>query len=59
MVLSHQHSLRERLFSLKRLKGFGMAHQIFGNFYSCTIESILTGCITDRDGNDSALDEKT
>ena len=37
----HQH-----LFPLRRLKRFGMGPQILKRFYSCTIESILTGCIT-------------
>ena len=32
----------KRLFFLRRLKKFGMD----SNFYRCTIESILTGCIT-------------
>ena len=37
---------RQRLFSLRRLKRFGMGPQITKMFYSCTVESILTGCIT-------------
>ena len=37
---------RQNLFPLRRLKRFGMGLQIFKRFYSCTIESILTGCIT-------------
>jgi hypothetical protein len=32
--------------SLRRLKRFVMDPQILKMFYSCTIESILTGCIT-------------
>ena len=34
------------LFPLRRLKRFGMGPRILKTFYSCTIESILTGCIT-------------
>ena len=33
-------------FPLRRLKRFGMGPQLLKRFYSCTIESILTGCIT-------------
>jgi hypothetical protein len=37
---------RGSLSPLRRLKRFGMGPQILKKFYSCTIESILTGCIT-------------
>jgi hypothetical protein len=37
----------QNLFSLSRLKIFGMDPQILKRFYSCIRESILTGCITD------------
>ena len=37
---------RKRLFFLRRPKKFGMGSVILTNFYRCTIESILTGCIT-------------
>ena len=37
---------RQRLFFLRRLRRFNMESRIFCNFYTCTIESILTGCIT-------------
>jgi hypothetical protein len=37
---------RQNLFPLRRLKIFGMYPQILKRFYSCNIESILTGCIT-------------
>ena len=43
---------------LRRLKRFGMGPQILKKFYSCTIESILTGCITAWYGNCSASDRK-
>ena len=45
-------------FPLRRLKRFGMGPQILKRFYSCTIESILTGCITAWYGNCSASDVK-
>ena len=37
---------RQHLFPFRRLKRFAMGPQILKKFYSCTIESILTGCIT-------------
>ena len=48
--------LRQNLFPLRRLKRFGMGSQILKKFYSCTIESILTGCITGWYDNCSASD---
>ena len=38
--------VQQCLFPISRLKRFGMGPQILKRFYSCTIESILTGCIT-------------
>jgi hypothetical protein len=49
---------QQNLFPLRRVKIFGMGPQIFKRFYSCTIESILTGCITTWYGNCSASDRK-
>ena len=49
---------RQRLFPLRRLKRFVMDPQILKTFYSCTIESILTGCIIAWYGNCSASDRK-
>ncbi|KAK6299528.1 hypothetical protein J4Q44_G00295610 [Coregonus suidteri] len=43
---------------LVRLKRFGMGPQTLKNFYSCTIESIQTGCITAWYGNCLASDHK-
>ena len=43
---------------LRRLKRFGLGPQILKRLYSCTIESILTGCITAWYGNCSAPDRK-
>ena len=37
---------RQSLFPLRKLKRFGMGPEILKRFYSCNIESILTGCIT-------------
>ena len=37
---------QQRLFNLRRLKKFGLSPKTFTNFYRCTIESILSGCIT-------------
>ena len=50
---------RQNQFPLSRLKSFCMGPQIFKMFYSCTIESILTGCITAWYGNCSASDCKS
>src|SRR4029434_5762708 len=36
----------QRLFFLRRLKKVNLSSQILVNFYRCTIESILTNCIT-------------
>ncbi len=36
----------QRLFFLRRLRKFGMSPSILRSFYTCTVESILTGCIT-------------
>jgi hypothetical protein len=36
---------RHHLFLPSRVKRFGMGPRILKKFYSCTIESILTGCI--------------
>ena len=49
---------RKRLFFLRRLKKFGMESVILTNFYRCTIESILTGCITVWYGSCTAKDRK-
>ena len=49
---------RQNLSPLRRLRRFGMGPQILKRFYSCTIESILAGCITDWYGNCSASDRK-
>ena len=49
---------RQNLVPLRRLKIFGLGPQIIKRFYSCTIEGILTVCITAWYGNCSASDRK-
>ncbi len=44
----------QRLFFLRRLRKFGMSPSILRSFYTCTVESILTGCITAWFGNSTA-----
>jgi hypothetical protein len=36
---------QQSLFNLKTLKKFGLETKTLTNFYRCTIESILSGCI--------------
>jgi hypothetical protein len=52
---THTHTVvkraRQRLFPLRRLKRFDVGPQLLKKFYSCTIESILTVCITTWYGN--------
>ena len=45
---------QQRLFNLRSLKKFGLSLITLTNFYRCTIESILSGCITTWYGNCSA-----
>ena len=49
---------QQSLFPLRKLKRSGMGPQIPKTFDSCTIESILTGCITGWYGNCLASDGK-
>ncbi len=44
----------QRLFFLRRLRKFGTSPRILRSFYTCTVESILTGCITAWFGNGTA-----
>ncbi len=44
----------QRLFFLRRLRKFGTSPRILRSFYTCTVESILTGCITVWFGNRTA-----
>ncbi len=54
-VLKKSH---QRLFFLRRLRKFGMNLSILRSFYTCTVESILTGCITTWFGNSIAGNRK-
>ncbi len=47
-----------RLFCLRRLRKFGMSPSILRSFYTCTVESILTGCITAWFGNSTTGNRK-
>lgn len=49
---------QQRLYFLRRLRKFGMSPKILSNFYSCTIESILTSCITVWYGSTTEKDRK-
>ena len=49
---------QQRLFNHRRLKKFGLSHKTLTNFYRCTIESILSGCITAWYGSCTALNCK-
>ncbi len=46
------------LFFLRRLRKFGTSPSILRSFYTCTAESILTGCITAWFGNSTAGNRK-
>jgi hypothetical protein len=45
-------------FNLRRLKKFGLAHKTLTSFYRCTIERILSGCITAMYGNCTARNRR-
>ncbi len=47
-------SIYQRLFFLRRLRKFGTSPRILRSFYTCTVESILTGCIAAWFGNSTA-----
>ncbi|KAI4886925.1 hypothetical protein NFI96_030443 [Prochilodus magdalenae] len=49
---------QQRLFFLRRLRRFGMDPRILRTFYTCTVESILTGSITTWYGNCTASERK-
>uniref|UniRef100_A0A4W5MJ42 Reverse transcriptase domain-containing protein n=1 Tax=Hucho hucho TaxID=62062 RepID=A0A4W5MJ42_9TELE len=50
--------VQQRLFNLRRLKKFSLSPKTLTNVYRCTIESILSGCITTWYGNCSAHNRK-
>ncbi len=45
-------------FFMRRLRKFGTSPRILRSFYTCTVESILTGCITAWFGNSTAGNRK-
>jgi gmma-aminobutyric acid receptor subunit gamma len=47
---------QQHLFNLRRMKKFGLLPKTLTHFYRCTIESILSGCITAWYGNCTAHD---
>eukprot|EP00061_Rhincodon_typus_P001336 g14490.t1 len=49
---------QQHLFFLGQLKKFGMSIRSLTNFFRCTIESIMSGCIMAWYGNCSAQDYK-
>ena len=49
---------RQRMYHLRRLSTFGVSPLALRNFYTCTIESILTGSITAWHGNCTVQDQK-
>ena len=51
-------TVQQHLFNLRRLKTFGLSPKTLPNFNRCTIESILSGCITAWYGNCTALNRK-
>ncbi|XP_078266330.1 uncharacterized protein LOC144599387 [Rhinoraja longicauda] len=48
----------QRLYFLRRLRRFGTSKRIRLSFYRCTVESILTGCITAWFSNLNAQERK-
>jgi hypothetical protein len=50
--------VKQCLFKLRRLKKFGFSPKNLTNFYRCTIESVLSGCITAWYDNCTALNHK-
>ena len=49
---------RQRLYHLRRLRYFKLPAKVLRNFYTCTIESILTGNITVWFGNSTMQDRQ-
>ncbi|KAF7710020.1 hypothetical protein HF521_008892, partial [Silurus meridionalis] len=59
--LSHQHpgeEARQRLYHLRRLRDFKLPSQVLKTFYTCTIQSILTGSITSWFLNSTTQDRR-
>eukprot|EP00061_Rhincodon_typus_P003055 g19170.t1 len=49
---------QQHLFFFRRLRKFDISIRSLTNFYGCTIESVLSGCITAWYGNCSSQDRK-
>jgi hypothetical protein len=49
---------QQQFFNIRRLKKFCLAPKTLTNFYRCTIESILSGCITAWYGNCTARNHR-
>ncbi|KAK1784171.1 hypothetical protein P4O66_003983 [Electrophorus voltai] len=49
---------RQRFYHLRRLRDFRLPSKVLRNFYTCTIESILTGNITVWFGNSTKQDRQ-
>ncbi|KAK1784687.1 hypothetical protein P4O66_003366 [Electrophorus voltai] len=49
---------RQRLYHLRHLRDFRLPSKVLQNFYTCTIESILTGNITVWFGNSTKQDRQ-
>ncbi|KAI5613979.1 gastrula zinc finger protein XlCGF28.1-like [Silurus asotus] len=49
---------RQRLYHLRRLRDFKLPSQVLKTFYTCTIESVLTGSITSWFGNSTMQDRR-
>ena len=47
-------NVQQSLFNLRRLNTFGLSPKTLTNFYRCTIESALSGCVTAWYGNCTA-----
>ncbi|KAF7705704.1 gastrula zinc finger protein XlCGF28.1-like, partial [Silurus meridionalis] len=48
----------QRLYHLRRLRDFKLPSQVLKTFYTCTIESVLTGSITSWFGNSTMQDRR-
>ncbi|KAI5086515.1 gastrula zinc finger protein XlCGF28.1-like [Silurus meridionalis] len=49
---------RQRLYHLRRLRDLKLPFQVLKTFYTCTIESVLTGSITSWFGNSTMQDRR-
>uniref|UniRef100_A0A8C9VFB8 Reverse transcriptase domain-containing protein n=1 Tax=Scleropages formosus TaxID=113540 RepID=A0A8C9VFB8_SCLFO len=49
----------QRLFFLRRLRKLRMNQKILKTFYTCAVESIITGCITSWYGNSTGLNRRS